>query len=391
MAASWQPPAAPRFEPAYGGRHAMTRVLIVDDSALMRRHLREILETGGFEVMLARNGVEGLAALESFDPDVITLDINMPEMDGLTCLSRIMASRPKPVVMVSSLTEKGAEVTFEALALGAVDYIHKPDGTISLNVARIEQEILAKVTAAARARIRRSIGLTNRVRSAGLTRETRREAGTAPSLLPALPPGEIGVVLVGVSTGGPGTLEEILPGLPADFPWPVVVAQHMPGSFTAVFARRLNTMCRVTVIEAAGQMPLEPGVVYIAKGDADVVVGRRATRSVVNPMPAGPQFLWHPSVARLVESALHALPPQRLIGVLLTGMGDDGAEAMTTLRQRGGRTIAQDEASSVIYGMPGELVKRGGASQILPASQIAAQLCGWLMTPKEVRRGAGQV
>jgi len=362
----------------------MTRVLIVDDSALMRRHLKDILERRcGCEVMLARNGVEGLAALESFDPDVITLDINMPEMDGLTCLSRIMTLRPKPVVMVSSLTENGAEATFQALALGAVDYIHKPEGTISLNVDRIEQEIIDKVAAATQARLRRARGLAGRVRSAA------RAAAPTPAVAPP-PPGECGLVIIGVSTGGPGTLEEILPALPANFPWPVVVAQHMPGSFTAVFARRLDAMCQVRVVEASGQMPLEPGVVYIAKGDADMVVGRRATRYVVNPMPSGPQFLWHPSVARLVESALHTFAPDRLIGVLLTGMGDDGAAAMTEVKRRGGRTIAQDEASCVIFGMPGELVRRGGANLVLPADRIALQLTSWLAVKEEGRRGARQ-
>jgi two-component system chemotaxis response regulator CheB len=366
----------------------MTKVLIVDDSALMRRHLREILEAkGGFEVMLARNGTEALTALESFDPDVITLDVNMPEMDGLTCLSRIMATRPKPVVMVSSLTEKGAETTFEALALGAVDFIHKPDGTISLNVSRIEQEILVKVAAAARARVRRSIGLSNRLKAASSSIAPKRERPSGTGPLAPLADSELGVVLIGVSTGGPGTLEEVLPALPPDFPWPVVVAQHMPGSFTAVFARRLNDLCALTVVEASAQMPLESGVIYIAKGDADVVIGKRATRFVVNPMPAGEQYLWHPSVTRMVESALHALPPERVIGVLLTGMGDDGASAMTELKRRGGRTIAQDEASSVIYGMPGELVKRGGASQILPSNRIAAQLSSWLSLMKERRNG----
>lgn len=373
----------------------MAKVLIVDDSALMRRHLKDILEgRGGHEVMLARNGAEALVAVDTFNPDVITLDINMPEMDGLTCLSRIMTERPKPVVMVSSLTEEGAEITFQALALGAVDFVQKPEGTISLNVTRIEQEILDKVAAAGRARIRRSVGLANRLRAQSTGIEPRRERRPAASssALAPLDASEMGVVLIGVSTGGPGTLEEILPRLPADFPWAVVVAQHMPGSFTSVFARRLNDLCAMTVVEAAAQMPLEPGVIYVGKGDADVVVGKRATRYVVNPMPAG-THLWHPSVTRLVESAMRAMPPERLIGVMLTGMGDDGAQAMADLHRAGGRTIAQDEASSVVWGMPGELAKRGGASLVLPADRVAGQLSAWLSVPvagKEKRHGLGQ-
>jgi two-component system chemotaxis response regulator CheB len=365
----------------------MPKALIVDDSALMRRHLKAILEQkGGFEVMVARNGVEALSALESFDPDVITLDVNMPEMDGITCLSHIMTRRPKPVVMVSSLTERGAEITFEALALGAVDFVHKPDGTISLNIDQIEREIITKVGNAARARVRRSVGLRDRLRDQRQSRETGR-VRVEKELGPVSADG-MGVVLIGVSTGGPGTLEEILPELPANFPWPVVVAQHMPGSFTAVFARRLNEMCKLTVVEAAHMMPLQPGVVYIAKGDADAIIGKRATGFVINPMPAGTQYLWHPSVSRLVDSAMKVMPLNRIIGVMLTGMGDDGAEQMAELRRQGGRTIAQDESTSIIFGMPGELVKRGGASLVLPAGRIAGQLALWL-TPGTRERAHG--
>ena len=197
----------------------MPKALIVDDSALMRRHLKQILEVkGGYQVMAVRNGVDALEALVSFDPDVITLDVNMPEMDGLTCLSRIMAERPKPVVMVSSLTERGAEVTFEALALGAVDFIHKPDGTISLNVQQVEGELLQKVNAACRARLRNSVGLRQRLRSRD---SRRRHTALRPcERIRPLRSAEhgFGIVFIGVSTGGPGTLEEILPAISRRFP-----------------------------------------------------------------------------------------------------------------------------------------------------------------------------
>jgi two-component system, chemotaxis family, protein-glutamate methylesterase/glutaminase len=360
----------------------MPKALIVEDSALMRRHLKQILEAkGGYEVMAVRNGIDALEALHSFDPDVITLDINMPEMDGLTCLSRIMAERPKPVVMVSSLTERGAEVTFEALALGAVDFVHKPDGTISLNVQQVEGELLDKVNAACRARLRLAVGLRQRLRTQsgdGGERGSRFTDGR-PVPLPSSAGDTFGAVIIGVSTGGPGTLEEILPCIPADFPWAVVVAQHMPSSFTAVFARRLADLCNLPVVEAAQMMPLKSGVIYIAKGDADVVISKRSNGWVVNPMPSGSQYLWHPSVARLVDSAMHAMPTDRIVGVLLTGMGDDGANAMCELKRRGGRMIAQDQASSVIWGMPGELFKRGGATLVLSADRISAQLTAWLM------------
>jgi two-component system, chemotaxis family, protein-glutamate methylesterase/glutaminase len=355
----------------------LPKVLIVDDSALMRRHLREILgDKGGFTVLAVRNGVEALAALDDFDPDVITLDINMPEMDGITCLSHIMTRRPKPVVMVSSLTERGAEITFAALALGAVDFIHKPDGTISLNVDQVEREILAKVANASRARVRKAVGIGNRV---PVAREPLEIRGAKTTKNAAPRTDAMGVILIGVSTGGPGTLEEILPKLPRNLPWPVLVAQHMPSNFTAVFARRLNDLCELTVVEAASMMPLEPGVIYIGKGDADIVIGKRPNGFVVNPTPADSQFLWHPSVTRMVDSAFRALSPDRIIGVLLTGMGDDGAERMSELHRLGGLTIAQDEASSIIFGMPGELVKRGGATAVLPAGRVAGQLVSWLL------------
>ncbi|MTJ79427.1 MAG: chemotaxis-specific protein-glutamate methyltransferase CheB [Telmatospirillum sp.] len=352
----------------------MRKVLVADDSALMRRHFRDLLEgEGGYEVLAVRNGAEALAALESFKPDVITLDVNMPVMDGLTCLARIMAVGPRPVIMVSSLTAVGAEVTLEALALGAVDFIQKPGGTISLSIDRIEREILAKIEAAARARVRRATGLRDRLRlgQGGIPSRSVPPVAGRDDPLP-------GVVVVGVSTGGPGTLEGILTALPSDFPWAVVIAQHMPGAFTPVFAKRLNDICALPVAEAARQTVLLPGTVHIAKGDADLVFSRRGEAWVVNPMPPDPSRLWHPSVSRLVDSALRTLPADRIIGVMLTGMGEDGAAEMTELRRRGGRTIAQDEASSVVWGMPGELVRRGGADVVLPSERIVAQLESWL-------------
>jgi len=350
----------------------------------MRRHLVQLFEKDGdFETHAVRNGVEALRALDEFAPDVITLDINMPEMDGLTCLSRIMVQRPKPVVMVSSLTEQGAETTFEALQLGAVDFVHKPDGTMSRDILRIERELLLKVRSAATTRLRRSRGLTTRLAE----RRTSRPTPVEPAL-PPLPRDKLGLVLVGVSTGGPGTLEEILPQLPAGFPWPVVIAQHMPASFTGVFARRLATLCLVPVTEVTRQTVLEGGNVYIARGDADIVFTKTVLGMMALPAPASANHLWHPSVTRMVESAMNAAPPDRLIGVLLTGMGDDGAKAMATLRTRGGRTIAQDEATSVVFGMPGELVRLRGADAVLPAHVISNHLVSWLAPVGAMRTNA---
>jgi two-component system chemotaxis response regulator CheB len=355
----------------------MIKVLIVDDSALMRKHLSALLDSaGGFSTRAVRNGAEALAALEEAEFDVVTLDINMPVMDGLTCLSRIMTSNPKPVVMVSSLTQEGAEATLQALSLGAVDYVQKPDGTISLSIDEIERVLLAKIRGAARARPRRAVGLRNRIVEAQDRAATTRRA--APAIAPNLGAGQPGLVLIGVSTGGPGVLEDILPRLSRNFPWPVIVAQHMPASFTGVFARRINDICALEVIEAARQTPVEPGVVYLAKGDADLVITRRGAGYSATPVPASKDHIWHPSVERLVESALEVAPANRLIGVQLTGMGYDGAAAMANVKKRGGLTIAQDEATSVVFGMPAELIARGGASVVLPSHAIADQLNAWL-------------
>jgi two-component system chemotaxis response regulator CheB len=352
------------------------KLLIVDDSALMRRQLATLFETeGGFAIRQARNGQEAVDENREFQPDVVTLDINMPEMDGITALSLIMAERPVPVVMVSSLTEKGALATFEALNLGAVDYIAKPGGTISLSIGEIKNELVAKVRAATRARIK---GKGSSVR--GLAQRLREEREKRPMPRPlAVRRGIVreGVVIVGVSTGGPRTLEDILPLLPADFPWPVMVAQHMPASFTRPFAERLHDMCALSVVEAARPMPLEPGTIYIGKGGADMVLVQRGGQLTVLAKPENRDFLWHPSVELMGRSALEHCDPSRVVGVMLTGMGYDGADAFAEIKKRGGRTIAESESSAVVFGMPAELIERGGASLVLPSDKIAAQLISW--------------
>jgi len=357
------------------------RVLVVDDSALMRRYLRELLtETGDFEVSTARDGVDALAQLHATNPDVITLDINMPEMDGLTCLSRIMTERPKPVLMVSSLTTKGAEATYEALALGAVDYFAKPDGTISLNLRQSSAQIVALVRAAAGASSTRGLSARLRTESARVASSGPKMAGTATL--------GMGLVLIGVSTGGPRVLEEILPKLPADYPWPILVAQHMPGSFTSSFSRRLDSVCKIGVEEVANRSSLLPGRVYIGRGDADLIVMKRAGQLLGVAVPSDTSRLWHPSVSRLVETALSCVEAPHLVGVMLTGMGNDGAEPMSQLRRQGGRTVAEDESTAVVFGMPGELIKAGGASVVLPSNRIAGQLIAW-MKPVLAASGRG--
>jgi two-component system chemotaxis response regulator CheB len=387
-------------------------VLVVDDSALMRKALRSMLVDAGFDVETARNGVDALEQVRRDPPDVVTLDVNMPEMDGLTCLSRLMTEHPLPVVMVSSLTDAAARTTFEALELGAVDYVAKPGGTVSLDIETVRKELVTKVRTAAGAKVRRAGGLRERLR------RQREAAGLVPvqaapqdDVRPAVvaPPGPAGaeagarraartaglraasvrrsprraalvpdLVVVGSSTGGPSALGIVLSRLPAGFLAPVVIAQHIPQSFTRHLAERLDGDCALPVREVSGTEPLRSGTVYLGRGDADVVVSRRPDGLVVKSVPASTEYRWHPSVDRLMASAIaHSQDPSRLVGVLLTGMGDDGAEQMTRLRELGGRTIAESQETAVVWGMPGDLVRRDGADLVLPLDAVGAQLGAW--------------
>lgn len=355
------------------------KVLVVDDSALMRKVLREVLSEAGFQVESARSGREGVELVQAFQPDVITLDVNMPEMDGLTALSLMMTSRPTPVVMVSSLTTASALPTLEALAMGAVDYIAKPGGTISLNLQQVAEELVTKVRAASTARVRGGPPRPPRTSEAMRPRPTAptAPARTAPPPAAANAARPEGVVLIGVSTGGPRTLEDILPVLPADYPWPVLVCQHMPAQFTATFAQRMNAQCALDVRECDGPTPLRAGQVLIARGGYDMVLTERLGRLVAQPVPELATEPWHPSVDVLVDSAMRLMPAQQLVGVLLTGMGFDGAASMARLHQQGGRTIAESAETAVVFGMPQELIQRHGAGNVLPAPRIGEQLRDW--------------
>ncbi|WP_206240001.1 chemotaxis-specific protein-glutamate methyltransferase CheB [Novosphingobium terrae] len=357
----------------------MIRLLVIDDSALMRRLMTEIFtQAGDFEVAVARNGAEALARLGDFSPQVITLDVQMPDMDGLVCLDKIMVLHPCPVVMVSSLTQEGAEETLEALALGAVDFLPKPRGALSLEIDRIAPELVTRVRAAAGAHVARSHRLQDRLRakksalaqSASVIRPTRRMNLVAEGHDPPA-----GLVLLGCSTGGPPALDVVLSGLPAECPWPVLISQHMPSAFTGPLARRLDRLTSLKVVEVDRAMPLRPGYAYVGRGDTDLILSRRQGHLVALPAPASSDHLWHPSVDRMVESAMKLVAPECLLGVLLTGMGTDGAAAMARLKEAGGHTIAEAESSAVVWGMPGALVQRSGASQILDLSEVASAIC----------------
>ena len=351
----------------------MIKVLVVDDSALVRKLIGKAFSMeADFEVQFARTGREALAAIASSRPDVVTLDVQMPEMDGLACLDRIMIETPCPVVMVSATTAAGADATLEALRLGAVDFVAKPTGAVSLQFDDVARSLIEKVRAAAGARLKTSLRLREKVRfkigDSGRAVQPTSVRKARPSAK-----GD-GLVLVGTSTGGPPALEALLTDLPASFPWPIVVAQHMPATFTGSLAQRLNGISRLEVQEVRNPIALKPGHVYIGRGDADVIISKRGAGLVAMAAPSQPDYPWHPSTDRLVRSALNHMAPSQLIGILMTGMGNDGAAAMTLLHSGGGRTIAEAEETAVVWGMPGELVKANGADFVVPVDKIAAQL-----------------
>jgi two-component system chemotaxis response regulator CheB len=354
------------------------RLLVVDDSPLMRRLLADLFaEAGDFEVEIARDGEEAMAKLHSFRPEVVTLDIHMPGMDGLACLDRIMLERPTPVVMVSSLTAQGADETLVAMALGAIDFIAKPSGAVSLGIDKLAPLLVEKVRSAASARIPKTLRLAERIRlrtGPPLAKPPRKLV--APVRLPRRVAAQAGngLVIVGCSTGGPPALEALLTALPGDFPWPIVIAQHMPASFTGPLARRLDRICALTIREVSRATLLEPGNAYIGRGDADLVIAKRTTGVVAMAAPSSRDYHWHPSVDRLVFSAMAHFGPEQLVGVLMTGMGADGAEMMRRMKDEGGRTIAEAEETAIVWGMPGSLVTLGGATLVTPLYAIAADL-----------------
>ena len=347
------------------------KVLIVDDSALMRKFHKQVLEQAGFITELAGNGKECLSKLIGFAPDVIVLDINMPVMDGLSCLKEIMATKPTPVVMVSSLTNKGAQASLDALSLGAIDYIHKPSGPYSYNMGELSGLMVEKIISAANIDVH-SLARKNAIRQ---QHEVGARNNTPHTISPPAPHNAYALIVIGVSTGGPNCLQTILPSLPADYPSPIVIAQHMPGRFTKVFAERLNAMCSLTVIEVTERLALQKGHVYIAQGDTDMVVEKVGGNLFVKPLPQDENYLWHPSVSKLVDSALASVPANKLCCIQLTGMGNDGALEMHKAYTQGATTIAESEETAVVFGMPGQLVKKNGATHVAPNHLIASLLC----------------
>jgi two-component system, chemotaxis family, protein-glutamate methylesterase/glutaminase len=346
------------------------KVLVVDDSALVRKLLSAMLMRAP-DIKVVGTASDPYAAREkikSLNPDVITLDVEMPRMDGITFLENLMRLRPMPVVMVSSLTQRGADVTLRALELGAIDFVAKPRIDIAGTLEDYESELIAKVRVAAQARVL--------PRSEKRAREIEERNSTS-AVVPALSARSLlrttdRIIAIGASTGGTEAIREVLEEMPPDAP-AIVISQHIPAAFSKSFADRMNRSSPMAVCEAQDGQQILPGHVYIAPGDCHMLVERDGARYLCR-LSSGPHVNRHrPSVDVMFRSVAQNVRASA-VGVLLTGMGDDGARGLREMLDTGAATIAQDEASSVVWGMPGSAVKIGAALHVLPLHQVAAQV-----------------
>jgi two-component system chemotaxis response regulator CheB len=349
---------------------AKIRVVVVDDSALVRGLLAEIIDRQP-DMCCVGAAADPLVAREmirNVNPDVITLDVEMPRMDGIDFLSRLMRLRPMPVVMVSTLTERGADVTLKALELGAVDFVAKPKIGVSDGLRQLGADITEKIRTAARARVHRLPGAP----AAGAA--GAGAATAAPASLGRLSTEKI--IFIGASTGGTEATREVLTQLPADAP-AVMITQHMPPGFTKSYAARLDGLCRIAVAEARDGERVLPGHAYIAPGGHHLSVERSGANYIARVQVGQPVNRHMPSVEVLFESAARVVG-RNALGVMLTGMGADGAKAMKTMKDAGSFNLVQDEASCVVFGMPREAIAHGAAHEVLPLGQIAPRLMEWL-------------
>lgn len=339
----------------------MISVLVVDDSAFMRKALSMMLEKDPEVEVLdtARDGEEAIRKVRALQPDVVTMDVEMPRMDGITAVRKIMEAHPLPILMVSSLTKDGAQTTMDALSAGAVDVVAKTSSFVSLDITSIEADLLEKVKSVATSRY------FNR-RTVRRRRRRQRTAGTAPTVRAR----SARLLVIGVSTGGPQALQQVIPKLPADFPLPVAVVQHMPPHFTRSLANRLDGLSPLEVREAEDGLTLEAGRVVIAEGGSHLVFRRRAPYPLVRTPVAPTDTLHRPSVDVMFSSA-HALFGGDVLAVVMTGMGKDGLEGARLLKRSGAPVIAQDEATSVVYGMPRAVVEADLADAVVPLPSIA--------------------
>jgi two-component system, chemotaxis family, protein-glutamate methylesterase/glutaminase len=340
-----------------------TRVVVVDDSALVRSLLKEIIDRQpDMEcVGVAADPIVARETIRSTNPDVITLDVEMPRMDGLDFLGKLMRLRPMPVVMVSTLTERGAEVTLRALELGAIDFVAKPKIGLADGMRQLADDITDKIRIAARSQVRRAPAAGG---------ASGAPAAPSPHALGRLSTEKL--IFIGASTGGTEATKEVLLGLPADAP-AVLITQHMPPGFTASYAKRLDGLARIRVKEAEDGERVLPGHAYLAPGGLHLSVERSGANYIARVRDGEPVNRHKPSVEVLFESAARVVGPNAF-GVMLTGMGGDGAKAMRAMRDAGAYNLCQDEASCVVFGMPREAIAHGAAHDVLALAKIAPRL-----------------
>lgn len=349
----------------------LIKVLVVDDSALIRKLLTEILESEpGIKVIdTAQNPCIAREKIKKLNPDVLTLDIEMPKMDGITFLRNLMRLRPMPVVMVSNQTQAGADVTLKALEIGAVDFITKPVIDVAHQLGSYRDELIAKIKAA-------TSTLVKPYKQKSMMAATIEKKYSADVILNKSFHRHFttkdAIVAMGASTGGTEAIKEVLVQLPPDVPG-LVITQHIPGSFSAAFAKRMNSISSVTVFQAEDGQQILPGHAYIAPGDQHLLVANDGGHYHCKLCDGPPVNRHKPSVDVLFRSTAQSAGPNS-IGILLTGMGDDGAAGLKELQESGATTIAQDEKTSVVWGMPGSAVKLGAADEVLPLQEIAERI-----------------
>lgn len=352
------------------------RVLIVDDSAFMRRVIKQMLEDSGeIEVVgTARDGAEGIEMALSLKPDVITMDVEMPKLNGLEATEKIMEEMPTPIIMVSSLTVEGAKATFEALDKGAADFISKNLTTSALDLMKVQGELVGKVKAIAK---RKHYFTSLRTASRPEPVHVAAHAPTAPYPAPVkrgFATQKMAFVAIGASTGGPRALQEVLSNLPEGLSTPFLVAVHMPKAFTGAFAERLNDICKLPVKEAENGEKVRSGQVFLCPGGVQTKIRRKGLMDFyihIDDEPKG--ALYKPSVDVCMTSVAECYPG-RSMGVILTGMGHDGREGMRLIKDKGGKTLAQDESTCTVYGMPKAVIDAGLADKVAPLDKIAAEI-----------------
>ncbi|HIJ60025.1 MAG TPA: chemotaxis response regulator protein-glutamate methylesterase [Nitrospirae bacterium] len=360
----------------------MIKVLIVDDSAFMRNALTSMLASDP-EIKIigtARDGLEALEQVSKLKPDIVTMDVEMPRMDGITSLKQIMEKNPVPVIMVSSLTVEGAKVTLEALELGAVDFIPKNLSELSINIVKIKEMLLEKIKYLGKKGIPKRVITKKPSATTFSSSQKTKETITAPNTSTTTPvmrsigDRKVSLVAIGTSTGGPKALQDIIPHLPKDFPVPIVISQHMPANFTGAFAERLNQLSLIRVKEAEEGEALKAGVAYIAPGRGHMKLKRpRGIETTVTISENKEEYIYRPSVDAMMLSVAE-LFPGRALGVILTGMGNDGCKGLIALKKTGGRVFAQNEETCVVYGMPRAVVDAGIADKVLPIDEIAGEI-----------------